>query len=88
MVLAIFTGLALVVFRTGAVEVTRQAVAQRLVLTGVRFTGVWVRQTLHLTEHPCIVCWAFTNKAVQNNMATAAVLTRTTGTFVPRDFTV
>lgn len=47
-VLAVFTGLALVVFRTGAVEVTRQAVARSLVLTGVWFTGVWVKQTLHL----------------------------------------
>ncbi len=47
-VLAVFTGLALVVFRTGAVEVTQQAVAWSLVLTGVRYTGVWVKQTLHL----------------------------------------
>lgn len=37
----------------------------------------------HLTEHPCIVRRAFTNKAVQNDMAAAAVLTRTAGTFVP-----
>ncbi len=42
----------------------------------------------HLTEHPCIVWRAFTNKAVQNDMAAAAILTRTTGTFVPWDFTV
>lgn len=47
-VLAVFTGLALKVFRTGTVEVTRQAVAQSLILTGVRLTEVWVRQTLHL----------------------------------------
>lgn len=83
MVLAVFTGLALKIFRTGTVEVTRQAVARSLVLTGVRLTGVWVRPTLHLTEHPCIVWRAFTDKAVQNDMAAAAVLTRSAGTFVP-----
>lgn len=54
-VLAVFTCLAFVIFKTGTVEITWQAVAQCFILTWVRLTGVRVNKSFHLTEHPCKV---------------------------------